>query len=78
VRKRRVPEPTTDPELEQLRGADDEYHRLCIDIQEPDVPAADLPLEELAEAARRLSESVQRLIARQEEQRNPDVGAADE
>ena len=67
VRKRRGPEPTDDPDLAELRRADSEYHRLCIDIQEPDVLATELPLEGLAESIRLLSDSVQRLTARRNE-----------
>ena len=61
---KREPEPTADPDLADLRKADWEYHRVCIDIQEPNVPVEDLPLEELGEVARSLSNSVERLLAR--------------
>ncbi len=40
--------------MRELRAADNEYHGLCIDIQEPDVPVAELPVAELAAVAERL------------------------
>ena len=47
-----------DPEIVALRQADAEYHRLCIDIQEPCVPRSELPLEELALAVERLAAAI--------------------
>jgi hypothetical protein len=64
MRRRRAPEPTDDPDLRALREADAEYHRLCIDIQEPDVPASQLPIEELVSAVAALSSAVERLRSR--------------
>lgn len=61
---RRRSEPTDDPELAALRNADAEYHRLCIDIQEPDLPAERLPLDELAGAVAQLVQAVERLQKR--------------
>jgi hypothetical protein len=51
-----------DPEaLRALRAADNAYHAVCIDIQEPDVPASELPLDDLARAAQGVLDAVARL-----------------
>ena len=47
-----------DPALVELRQADAEYHRLCIEIQEPYVPKSELPLEELELAVDRLAAAI--------------------
>ena len=64
MKRRHHPEPTDDPDLDALRDADHAYHRLCIDIQEPDVPAEALPLDELASAAAALVGAITRLQSR--------------
>ena len=45
---------TPEEALREFRAADNAYHGLCVDIQEPDVPVAELPLAELAAVAERL------------------------
>ena len=57
-RRRRDEVRDADPALLELREADAEYHRLCIEIQEPDVPISELPLEELEQAVSRLAASI--------------------
>ena len=47
-----------------LRDADAEYHRLCMDIQEPTVPDEELRLDELAEAISALTRAVEDLRSR--------------
>lgn len=46
-----------DPDVRELKQADAEYHRLCIDIQEPTLALEELRLDadELAVVAERLS-----------------------
>lgn len=44
--------------LAALRAADNAYHAVCIDIQEPDVPARDLPLADLAQPAQAVVDAV--------------------
>ncbi len=46
---------------EALRRADEEYHRLCIDIQEPMVAGEQLRLDELAAAADGLRQAIAEL-----------------
>jgi len=53
-----------DPDLRALRDADAEYHRLCVEIQEPDVSADRLPLDELASATAELTAAIERLRTR--------------
>lgn len=47
--------------LADLRDADAEYHRLCIEIQEPDASASSLPLDELAGAVDSLRAAIDHL-----------------
>lgn len=62
LRKRKpVPTPSLDPDLVELRDADAEYHRLCIDVQEPMLPREELRLDEMAAAVDRLATAVARL-----------------
>ncbi len=53
-----------DPDLKELRGADAEYHRLCIDVQEPIVALDQLRLDEMATAVDRLASAIARLRER--------------
>jgi hypothetical protein len=55
---------TDDPDLRAKRYADAEYHRLFINIQEPDVAADDLPLDDLTAAVAALTSAVERLRTR--------------
>ncbi len=64
VSRRRQAEPSSDPGLLALREADREYHRLCIDIQEPDVPAEQLPLDELASVIAHPEDAARQLLTR--------------
>ena len=54
-----------DPDLKELRDADAEYHRLCIDVQEPMVPLEELCLDEMATAVDRLASVIARLRQRE-------------
>lgn len=61
MRADRASQDPADPLLADLRAADAEYHRLCIDIQEPDLRRSDLRLDELAAAVAALAAAVERL-----------------
>ena len=60
-----------DPALVELRGADADYHRLCIDIQEPCVATSELLLEELEQVVARLAAAIKVLASRL--RKRPDV-----
>lgn len=63
VLRKRKPSPSSsaDPDLVVLREADAEYHRLCIDVQEPTVAREELRLDEMAAAVERLARAIARL-----------------
>lgn len=61
LRKQKQPVEPVDPRLLPLQDADADYHRLCIDLQAPTVPLEQLPLDELADAARAIIAAVEDL-----------------
>ncbi len=65
LRKRKFkPSDEPDPDLKALRDTDAEYHRLCIDVQEPLVALDELRLDEMATAVDRLARAIARLRER--------------